>query len=60
MLLSDGPDGLGRIGVQMAANAEVFHTTAKGPVETVQMAGKQFAKLTKTVVFGKLFYVAVV
>lgn len=58
VLVSDGPDGLGRIGVQMAANAEVLHTTSKGPLETVQMAGKQFAKLTKTVVFGKLFCIA--
>ena len=36
----------------MAANAEIQHITSKGPLDTVQLAGKQFGKLTKTVVFG--------
>lgn len=51
--IADGPDGLGRIGVQMAPNAEFVHITSKGPLDTAQLAAKQFGKLTKTVVFGE-------
>ena len=49
---AEGPDGLGRIGVQMAANAEIIHITSNSPQETLQLAAKQFGKLTKTVVQG--------
>lgn len=52
-LSADGPDGLGRIGVQMGANAEIVHINSKGPLDTVKLAANQFGKLTKTVVFGE-------
>lgn len=49
---AEAPDGTGRIGVQMAANAQVSHITSSGPLQSVQLAGKQFGKLTTTVVGG--------
>ena len=50
---AEAPDGTGRIGVQMAANAQVSHITSSGPLQSVQLAGKQFGKLTTTVVGGE-------
>lgn len=50
---AEAPDGTGRIGVQLAANAQISHITSKDPLQAVQLAGKQFAKLTKTVVGGQ-------
>ena len=48
------PDGTGRIGVQLAANAQVSTQKAESPGQAVQLAGKQFAKLTKMVVSGEI------
>lgn len=50
---AEAPDGTGRIGVQLAANAQVTRNVSKDPLQAVQLAGKQFGKLTKTVVMGR-------
>lgn len=50
---AEAPDGTGRIGVQLAANAQVTRNVSKDPLQAVQLAAKQFGKLTKTVVMGK-------
>ena len=50
---AEAPDGTGRIGVQLAANAQVSRNVSKDPVQAVQLAAKQFGKLTKTVVMGR-------
>lgn len=50
---AEAPDGTGRIGVQLAANAQVSRVISKDPLQAVQLASKQFAKLTSTVVTGQ-------
>ena len=50
---AEAPDGTGRIGVQLAANAQVTRNVSKDPLQAVQLAAKQFGKLTKTVVMGR-------
>lgn len=50
---AEAPDGTGRIGVQLAANAQVTRKISKDPLEAVQLAAGQFGKLTKTIVTGK-------
>ena len=50
---AEAPEGTGRIGVQLAANAQVSTQKAESPGQAVQLAGKQFAKLTKMVVSGQ-------
>lgn len=49
---AEAPDGTGRIGVQLAANAQFSRIISKDPLQAVQLASKQFAKLTTTVVTG--------
>ena len=50
---AEAPDGTGRIGVQLAANAQVSRRVSKDPLQAVQLAAKQFGKLTTTVVSGE-------
>lgn len=50
---AEAPDGTGRIGVQLAANAQFSRIISKDPLQAVQLASKQFAKLTTTVVTGR-------
>ena len=50
---AEAPDGTGRIGVQLAANAQVTRNVSKDPLQAVQLAAKQFGKLTSTVVMGR-------
>lgn len=50
---AEAPDGTGRIGVQLAANAQFSRVISKDPLQAVQLASKQFAKLTTTVVTGQ-------
>ena len=50
---AEAPDGTGRIGVQLAANAQVSKRISKDPLQAVQLAAAQFGKLTKTVVTGQ-------
>ncbi len=50
---AEAPDGTGRIGVQLAANAQFSRIISKDPLQAVQLASKQFAKLTTTVVTGQ-------
>lgn len=50
---AEAPDGTGRIGVQLAANAQVSRRISKDPLQAVQLAAKQFGKLTTTVVSGE-------
>ncbi|KAL3143480.1 hypothetical protein ABBQ38_002288 [Trebouxia sp. C0009 RCD-2024] len=49
---AEAPDGTGRIGVQLAANAQVTRKISKDPLEAIQLAAGQFGKLTKTIVTG--------
>ena len=50
---AEAPDGTGRLGVQLAANAQVTRNISKDPLQAVQLAARQFGKLTTTVVGGR-------
>ncbi|KAL4422726.1 hypothetical protein ABPG75_008923 [Micractinium tetrahymenae] len=47
-----GSDGSGRIGISLAANAEILRRKADGPVQTLMLAVEEYALLTGTVVKG--------
>eukprot|EP00891_Asterochloris_glomerata_P009814 jgi/Astpho2/9814/Aster-03783 len=50
--VAEAPDGTGRIGVQLAVNAKVAKVKPDGPLAAVQLAAREFGKLTTTVVTG--------
>lgn len=52
-----GADGSGRIGIQLAANADIMKRTGEGPVQTVALAADEFLTLTGTVLKGLYLFV---
>jgi hypothetical protein len=47
-----GPDGSGRIGIQLAANADVVQRRGEGPAQALGLALEQYVTLTNTVLKG--------
>lgn len=45
-------DGTGRIGIQLASNAEILRKSASNPAEAVALATQEYFKLTGTVLKG--------
>ena len=56
--VAEAPDGTGRIGVQLAVNAKISKIKPDGPLAAVQLAAREFGKLTSTVVTGERLQLA--
>ena len=56
--VAEAPDGTGRIGVQLAVNAKISKIKPDGPLAAVQLAAREFGKLTTTVVTGEMLQLA--